>query len=257
MIRKYLAVLRSSIRTVVEYPHTTVASLLSLPLIVLIMTLLWSSFLNESYEKMFYYFLLSNGIFVPSTLWIWSASNGFVGFIKGRDNQNIPLTRPLNPFMFYIIKGLGKELISMLAAFGFVVLTLLLLNQIQMLIRVIITIPLVFLITVFIAAVVYLVTSFSYWVYSIWGIRALFVTLMFVFNGGNIPLWILPDKFLDLIGITPFPYLGYCPVMFIMNGELYYYLLSIIMLIVWSILSFGIGWIIHEKGWKKFEAFGG
>lgn len=144
MIRKYLAVLRSSIRTVVEYPHTTVASLLSLPLIVLIMTLLWSSFLNESYEKMFYYFLLSNGIFVPSTLWIWSASNGFVGFIKGRDNQNIPLTRPLNPFMFYIIKGLGKELISMLAAFGFVVLTLLLLNQIQMLIRVIITIPLVF-----------------------------------------------------------------------------------------------------------------
>lgn len=253
---RYLTVFRTSFKERLEYPHVIFLALLSFPLHLVIMTFLWSAFVDEPLDKMFTYFLAVN--FLSYYGYLWIIAGRYDRFVRGREKLGyVPLTKPVKPFQFYTMVGLGREAVEWLVVVLIVMLVFVCMGHIDYIYRWFIALPLVLLSMIFILSIVYVTTGFSYWVFSTWGIRTFFVGIMFVFNGGSVPLWIIPQELMNLVDITPFPHLIYHPAMFVITNDFTHYTLPLLVLPVWTLLFFGIGMLLHKIGWKRFEALGG
>ncbi|WP_158702708.1 ABC transporter permease [Paenibacillus faecalis] len=96
--------------------------------------------------------------------------------------------------------------------------------------------------------------SLSFWLIQMWPLKSLYNSMMAIFGGALYPLDLLPDKWAQLITLTPFPLFGYVNIRLLQgelhyNETLYYLILSVIWLIIFSI-GYKILWV---KGLKKYE----
>ncbi len=94
----------------------------------------------------------------------------------------------------------------------------------------------------------FIVQTWSFWLFSVWGIMTIKNVIIKILSGALLPLWFMPEIVRKIIAFTPFESIYFTPIQIYLgeiNGvEL---LKKILVQMVWI----GILWIIANVFWKK------
>ncbi len=120
--------------------------------------------------------------------------------------------------------------------------------------------PLVILAVIIGAAITFFI-SFSlsliaFWTAEIWAPRFIYFILITTLAGTAFPLDILPQKFYELILITPFAYLVYFPAKIYLEGITEQTVPLLLIGALWTVILYFATRIIWNKGMREFSFFG-
>ncbi len=94
----------------------------------------------------------------------------------------------------------------------------------------------------------FIVQTWSFWLFSVWGIMTIKNVIVKILSGSLLPLWFMPEIVRKIVAFTPFESIYFTPIQIYLgeiNGvEL---LKKILIQMVWI----GILWIIANLFWKK------
>jgi ABC-2 type transport system permease protein len=113
-----------------------------------------------------------------------------------------------------------------------------------------------FLVSWFWFLVQYTLGLMSFWLEETWVLRVIFLIIAQFLSGGILPLEFFPSFWRDVLYYTPFPYMTYFPVKWLMGDSSYSYLQSLIFLSLWMVIFFFLAQWIWKKGMKEYTASG-
>lgn len=104
----------------------------------------------------------------------------------------------------------------------------------------------------------FIVQTWSFWLFSVWGIIVMKNVLVNIMTGAMIPLWFMPSMLRRIISFTPFESVYFTPVRLYL-GQISGSEIAVCMInqAVWIIVLFVIGDIFWKKGTKKLVVQGG
>lgn len=98
----------------------------------------------------------------------------------------------------------------------------------------------------------------SFWITKTWGISDLFEMIQWVLGGALLPLTLFPEAFQGILKLTPFYYLQFTAAqIYLSQITTAQALVSMAILIGWSLFLLVIAAFMIKKGMKKLEIFGG
>lgn len=86
----------------------------------------------------------------------------------------------------------------------------------------------------------YLIALIGFWVLTTFALDAMLRSLTLVFSGAFVPVWFFPPGWATVAHYLPFQYLGFVPASI--------YLGKVPLAEVWSVLGWGVGWILLLLG---------
>lgn len=104
----------------------------------------------------------------------------------------------------------------------------------------------------------FIVQSWSFWLFSVWGLVTIKNVVINILAGAYIPMWFMPDWLKNIIKFTPFDAIYFTPVQLYL-GELqgWEIPLNFARQILWIIILYGIGELCWRKGIKRLVVQGG
>lgn len=104
----------------------------------------------------------------------------------------------------------------------------------------------------------FIVQTWSFWLFSVWGIVTIKNVIVNILSGTLLPLWFMPNALKKVIEFTPFESIYFTPVK-IYLGELSGREIAVSMAIqlVWIVLLWSVANIFWKKGVKKLVVQGG
>lgn len=104
----------------------------------------------------------------------------------------------------------------------------------------------------------FIIQTWSFWLFSVWGIIVMKNVMVNVLTGSMIPLWFMPSTLRNIIRFTPFESVYFTPVRLYL-GEISGSEIAVCMInqAVWIVILFIIGDIFWKKGKKKLVVQGG
>ena len=211
-----------------------------------ILTLIWAQL---GYVNSAPYFIVIS-LLIPNGYYRRLIIRKFSAFVK--EGWDMSLTRPINTFSQISMKELGR-LIGTLAIniiIGYAWLSLI--GASVNLGIVLLSLPIVFL---FDLAITYAITGLAYYFYSLWGFSSILSWSGAILGGKLIPLSLLSPEAFKILNVIPCVNRFYYITAALLQGTIPWN--AYINLGLWSIVFLIIGYYIHFKGWKKFEAQGG
>lgn len=263
-MKKYFLVARNTWAETVSYRLSFIMWRFRVVLQILTIYFLWFSilpkntnFLGYSQEGILTYIL---GTSLISSIVIASRS-----FIVGEEINTGALSyyllRPVNYFMYWFAKDAGDK--AMNIAFSILELGILfLILKPPLFIQTNFLYILFFLISIFLAVIMYfflsfLIGLFGFWSPEVWGPRFIFQILLTFFAGGLFPLDIMPKTLFFIFQLLPFPYLLYFPLKIYLGHlpiiEIYK---GFFILIAWTIILYWFLQFVWKKGLRSYAAFG-
>src|SRR3989344_135447 len=171
------------------------------------------------------------------------------------------LVKPQRIIGFYFARDLADKLLNI----SFVIFELAgiyFLLKPEIIIQTNINILLQFILSIVLAMVLYFALSFAFgllafWLENIWGIYFLFFMSIEALGGGLFPIDILPERFANMILLTPFPYLLYFPAK-VYTGTLGYDQLmsGFTILSIWTVISWVLMKRVLNAGLRMYTAVG-
>ncbi len=189
-------------------------------------------------------------LLIPSGYYRRLIIRRFESFV--RQGWDMSLTRPIGVFLQISMKELGRLLgtLTVNITIGYIWLHLIGVN-INLSI-VLVSLPIVFL---FDLAITYAITGLAYYFYSLWGFSSILSWSGAILGGKLIPLALLNPAAFRILNAIPCVNRFYSITMAVLQGVIPWS--AYLNLGLWSIAFFIMGYYIHHKGWKKFEAQGG
>ena len=104
----------------------------------------------------------------------------------------------------------------------------------------------------------FIVQTWSFWLFSVWGIITIKNVFVNILSGSLLPMWFMPDFLRDIISFTPFESIYFTPVR-IYLGELsgMDILSGMAMQVMWIVVLAMIANVFWKKGCKKLVVQGG
>lgn len=104
----------------------------------------------------------------------------------------------------------------------------------------------------------FIVQTWSFWLFSVWGIMTIKNVIVKILSGSLLPLWFMPDVVKKIIAFTPFESIYFTPIQ-IYLGEIQgiEILQKMLIQIVWIVVLWIIANIFWKKGTKKLVVQGG
>lgn len=104
----------------------------------------------------------------------------------------------------------------------------------------------------------FIVQSWSFWLFSVWGLVTIKNVIINILAGAYIPMWFMPDWLKNAIRFTPFDSIYFTPVQLYL-GELqgWEILINFARQILWIVILYGIGELCWRKGIKRLVVQGG
>jgi len=108
-------------------------------------------------------------------------------------------------------------------------------------------------------AISFLLSLIAFWVDNVWAPRWLFgVIFLEFFSGAFFPLDVLPKTLVNLINLTPFPYLVYFPIKIYLGKIPIFDIIRILFLMFfWLLALFYLVSFVWKKGLKVYSGYGG
>ena len=104
----------------------------------------------------------------------------------------------------------------------------------------------------------FIIQTWSFWLFSVWGIVTVKNAVINILSGALLPLWFMPQPVLDFIKFTPFDSIFFTPVQLYLgqlNGA--DILFNFARQIIWIVILYFIGDIFWKRGLKKLVVQGG
>ncbi|MCI5064227.1 ABC-2 family transporter protein [bacterium] len=102
----------------------------------------------------------------------------------------------------------------------------------------------------------YALGLFAFWIEQTWTLRVLFALIASFCSGAIFPLELLPEWAREIVLLSPFPYLTYVPVKTFLGAELDLPLPAPVALTFWSIVVWGCGKLLWNRGMRMYTAAG-
>jgi len=244
----YLSTFFIGVKRIAQFKGWIIGEIMAQTISILLLVTLWSSLVQTDFSTYFIvvFFLLGAGRASLYTHLTHTYDD------EVRTGWSVALAKPISWFFFTALYTFGSWFFSFLvgAVAGSVLLIAMGVNFSFLVFF--LSVPFILL---FDLAVAYFISSFSYFVYSTWGIRVFFSVMETIFGGIVVPLALVPEKYMQAIVLLPFPHKAYEIAVAILHGSIP--LPSYIALIIWSAFFFLIGYIMHRKGRARFESLGG
>lgn len=96
----------------------------------------------------------------------------------------------------------------------------------------------------------------AFWLEETWVLRVIFYFVAKFLSGGVLPLELFPKIYVDLIHLTPFPYLTYVPVQMFMGTFAGSYLNAFLSLFSWLLIMTLVSRQVWKRGVKLYSAAG-
>jgi ABC-2 type transport system permease protein len=212
---------------------------------------------NYSIPQIYSYFIV--GYIIRAI--IFTTRTADIGGDIQNGNLSTLLLKPISTIRYYF----SRDVIDKLFNLGFMTIEfcLILLMFRPPLVIPTVTNLLIFIVSVLIAICVFffysLVVSFvTFWSDQAWSSRFLFgVVFVNLFSGQYIPLDLLPHQILNILNLTPFPYLYYYPVRFWMGLENPSTIIPRLLIAVFILIFFFFfAQLLWLKGRQKFQSYG-
>jgi ABC-2 type transport system permease protein len=95
------------------------------------------------------------------------------------------------------------------------------------------------------------------WADNIWSLMVMLRFFTLFLGGGMIPLTFYPEEFLEILKLTPFPYLLNLPIKTVMGqSDLPSFYQGAFFLILWTLILNGVVKLIWSRGQKQFTGVG-
>lgn len=104
----------------------------------------------------------------------------------------------------------------------------------------------------------FIVQTWSFWLFSVWGIVTIKNVVVNILSGALLPLWFMPEPVMNLIKFTPFDSIFFTPIQ-IYLGQLsgYEIIFNFVRQIIWVVILYFIGEFFWSRGIKKLVVQGG
>ena len=208
---------------------------------------LWNSFYPHDFTS--YYLIVF--FLLPSGLPLYTIIPSDFTQKVIRKGYHLTLIRPIDTILFMIFKEMGYQSIIYIIKF-ILGLTFMVLLHLQInLFIIIISLPFILLLDI---SLTYLISSLSFYLYSIGGFR-IFINLLDRFFGGILIPLNYVKQYGSFIFALPFAHKTFMITQSALNGTIPY--VSYAYLIIWSLIFFMISLPLHILGWKRFDSLGG
>lgn len=102
----------------------------------------------------------------------------------------------------------------------------------------------------------FLIGILAFWLEETWVLRVMLVTISQFFSGALIPLELFPVPLVQALNLSPFPYLTYVPVRVLMGNYEGSLSLAFGILLLWTLLVFGLARWVWQQGIKNYTGAG-
>jgi ABC-2 type transport system permease protein len=110
-------------------------------------------------------------------------------------------------------------------------------------------------VSIFWFSIQYLTGIIAFWLEETWTLRVIFSIISGFLSGAIIPLDLFPERWIQIISYTPFPYLTYYPIKIFM-GEIDFFTKGYLILSLWLIIIILVNKLVWKKGIKMYTAAG-
>ncbi len=236
----------AGVKTAIQYKGNVFGNVISSIISALVIAFIWAS-LSPQHDFLTYFIAVN--LFIPLHFF-FSVVMDYER--KIRAGWMLPFAKPVGWFSYNAFLKIGSE--SVLIVLNFIVgmVALYLLGASPSVPVYIVSIIFVIMYEICTA---YLISSLTYFTYSVWGIRVFYNIIQNIFGGMVIPLALFPPAYLQMLSILPFPNKIHYIANAILDGNFPYS--SYAVLLAWSLLFIAIGYAIHRVGMRKFESLGG
>jgi ABC-2 type transport system permease protein len=202
------------------------------------------------------------GIALLRGLILMSRSSDLGGEIRSGELTKI-ITRPMNFFAFWLSRDIADK--SLTISFTiFEIIGILLIFHFPFYIPKSLTTMLLFIIFLVLAFFLYffismIISLVAFWTEEVWATRFL-IDLIFLefFAGSYFPIDILPKWLSGIIYMTPFPYMIFFPMkIWLEQLPTVTAIKSIIICLIWLLISIKVTSYLWKKGMKTYGAYGG
>jgi ABC-2 type transport system permease protein len=266
-MKRFLSILKISILEKLEYRSEFISTvLLELASLVLQM-FLWKLIISESgsvagynYEKILAYYVLTK-IFDTLSLGGRKIFKTFLKHIAKGDLSN-NLIKPFSTKAYYIIQGLGYQIVSSFIQSLILILFLMIDSSVRGILYINPTTIAYILIYIVLITVFNLIfhlcfSTIGFWTTSGNGIRVMLMITTRILKGSLFPIDIAPMWFVNLMKILPFMYTGFFPAKLLLGSiETKDVLWGIINLSIYSVIFFILTKILWKKGLKVYDSVG-
>ncbi len=262
-MQPYLQVFKITILEYLVYRLNFILWRFRVVLSLLVIYFLWSSFfentkiiLGYSQEQMLTYILLAG---LTSNFVLASRTQDVAGEILNGSLINYVL-RPVSFFRYIATRDLADKLINLsftIVEIGLIVLLLKPLLFVQTGLVNYLLFDIFLLLGIGTAFFINLTISFiGFWTPEVWAPRFIFFMIVFFLSGAYFPLDILPERFYNLLLLTPFPYLYYLPTRAYLGISTHLIPFYLIASLSWFFITYYLCALLWRKGLRGYSYYG-
>ncbi|MEM4295553.1 MAG: hypothetical protein QXS91_01970 [Candidatus Anstonellales archaeon] len=216
-----------------------------------LMISIWGSIFG--FQNIMAYLVMLSFIILPGVMPTFRLINEYYES-KIIEGWSIAFSKPLDFFLFSAFYSTGRVIISYIIS---IIAGIIILHYLGYEINIMMLFISILFIFIFEISIAYLLCSFVYFFYHLWGFRVVIATFYMLFSGLSFPLIYISQDFLNILQFFPFSIRGHFIALSLLNNDFLSLSKYLFMLTLFSILFFAIGYFIHKRGIKKFESQGG
>lgn len=267
VLQKYWSVFKISFQQEFAYRVSFVMWRIRNVLQIFLVFFLWSTLYVNPDQELFGYskermLTYVFGLLIVKAFVLSSRTVDVAGEISRGDLSNY-LVKPINYFHYWLTRDLSSKALNLSFAAVEVVVLYILLKP-PFFIQTDIVFLFAFAVSVCLAIYLYflitfIISSIPFWIpEAAWGAHFLFTVVMMEFlTGALFPLDILPESFLKILNLTPFPYLVFYPLKIYLGeaetGMIFY---GVFISLIWVIILRFVLAKVWSKGMKAYQAYG-
>ncbi len=247
ILKTWTASIGLGIKKTLAYPLSLGNAPLRSLIIVGMMILVWQALFPQKLNYLAYF--VAAYFFLFPVWWTQAAEEYTQEVVRG---WHLAITKPVSPISYHIASSVGEWLMDIAVELP-IGLALVFIFHLPIALNLL---PLLWVVLfLWRIAEVYFLMGFSYFFYSIWGFTVSFRLSEIFLSGMFVPLAFISSSLRKALSVLPFYHSGYSMIEMFITGKLN--VLSLLILLVWSLVLIVAGYFIHAKGWKRFESQGG
>ncbi|MEM4367068.1 MAG: hypothetical protein QW035_02975 [Candidatus Anstonellales archaeon] len=245
-MRRYIGAFIAGVKENLEYREGIVGDLLYYLISIVVLYAIWRLLTSSDFLP---YFIVVNLLLPTGDIYNTISSNYQTAIRKGWDVQ---FAKPVDAFLFRLSYDLGEMALPYLSGAAVGILALHMLGIWVSIPVLIVSVPFALMLE---ASLAYLISGFTFFTHTTWGIRVVVWFSDLLTGGRMFPLYLAAPAMLGILSLTPFVHKGFFLVEAVLHG--YLPVESYVALAAWSLVIGSAGFVLHNKGWKVFEAQGG
>lgn len=173
----------------------------------------------------------------------------------------LELTKPHNFCIYIFSEYLGKSIFKLLYSAVPLMILFAVINRGRLALRAEYMLP--FAVSLILAMLLFFglcicMGMLSFWLVTIGNLHIILDSMITLFSGSVIPLWLIPTRLVVVYNCLPFKYLFYDPISICMGNTSFSEIVDIYVgQTIWIFIFFMLAFVIYRKGYRHIQHFGG